>query len=115
MKITVLAGDGIGVEVTREAVKVLSAVAKVFDLKIETDEQLIGGVAISAQGTPFPDDTKVSCLAADAVLLGAVGAPEFDKLLPEKRPEMGLLNLRKALGGFANLRPSKAFPALIDS
>jgi len=115
MKITVLAGDGIGVEVTREAVKVLSAVAEVFGLEIETDEQLIGGAGISAKGMPFPDETKQSCLAADAVLLGAVGTPEFDNLLPDARPEIGLLKLRKALGGFANLRPSKAIPALIDS
>jgi len=115
MKISVLAGDGIGVEVTREAVKVLSAVASVYDLTIEYDEQLIGGAAISAKGSPFPDETKESCLSSDAVLLGAVGAPEFDALLPEARPEIGLLQLRQALGGFANLRPSKAFPALIDS
>ncbi len=115
MKITVLAGDGIGVEVTREAVKVLSAVAEVYGLEIETDAQLIGGTAISAKGVPFPVETKESCLKSDAVLLGAVGAPEFDNLLPEKRPEIGLLQLRQALGGFANLRPSKAFPALIDS
>lgn len=115
MKITVLAGDGIGVEVTREAVKVLMAVAKIYDLAVETDEQLIGGAAISATGSPFPEATKQSCLSADAVLLGAVGAPEYDNLLPEKRPEIGLLQLRQALGGFANLRPSKAFPALIDS
>ncbi len=115
MKITVLAGDGIGVEVTREAVKVLSAVAEIYDLEIETDEQLIGGAAIHATGSPFPEATKHSCLNADAVLLGAVGAPEFDHLLPEHRPEIGLLNLRTTLGGFANLRPSKAIPALLDS
>lgn len=115
MKITVLAGDGIGVEVTREAVKVLSAVAEVYGLEIETDEQLIGGAAIGATGSPFPEETKQSCLKADAVLLGAVGAPEYDDLLPGARPEIGLLNLRQTLGGFANLRPSKAFPALIDS
>jgi len=115
MKITVLAGDGIGVEVTREAVKVLSAVAEVYGLTIAADEQLIGGAAIRANGSPFPVETKESCLRADAVLLGAVGAPEFDNLLPEARPEIGLLQLRKTLGGFANLRPSKAFPALIDS
>jgi 3-isopropylmalate dehydrogenase len=115
MKITVLAGDGIGVEVTREAVKVLNAVAKVYDLEIETDAQLIGGAAIRATGSPFPVETIDSCLNADAVLLGAVGSPEFDHLLPEKRPEIGLLNLRRTLGGFANLRPSKAIPSLLDS
>jgi 3-isopropylmalate dehydrogenase len=115
MKITVLAGDGIGVEVTREAVKVLSAVAEVYGLEIDTDEQLIGGAAIHAKGVPFPLETKESCEHSDAVLLGAVGAPEFDHLLPDQRPEIGLLQLRQALGGFANLRPSRAFPALIDS
>lgn len=115
MKITVLAGDGIGVEVTREAVKVLSAAADAFGFTVETDYQLIGGAAIREKGKPFPDETRESCVKADAVLLGAVGAPEYDHLLPENRPEIGLLQLRTALGGFANLRPSKAFPALIDS
>jgi len=115
MKITVLAGDGIGVEVTQAAVRVLSAVASVYDLTVETDAQLIGGAAIHATGSPFPERTKQACLSSDAVLLGAVGAPEFDDLLPEKRPEIGLLQLRRTLGGFANLRPSKAFAALIDS
>ncbi len=115
MKITVLAGDGIGVEVTREAVKVLNAIAEVFGLTIETDAQLIGGAAIQATGSPLPESTRNSCSESDAVLLGAVGAPEFDYLLPEQRPEIGLLQLRQLLGGFANLRPSRAFPALIDS
>jgi 3-isopropylmalate dehydrogenase len=115
MKITVLAGDGIGVEVTREAVRVLHEVAPVFDLEIETTDALIGGAAIRKTGKPFPDETRAACLESDAVLLGAVGDPEFDNLLPEERPEIGLLQLRKALGGFANLRPAKAFPALIDS
>ena len=115
MKITVLPGDGIGPEVTREAVKVLSEVAEIFGLEISFDEQLIGGAAITATGTPFPDTTRLSCISSDAVLLGAVGAPEFDVLLPEQRPEKGLLQLRKALGGFANLRPAFAYDALIDS
>lgn len=115
MKITVLPGDGVGVEVTREAVRVLSEVSEVFGLKLEFEEQLIGGAAIRAKGTPLPEETRASCLTADAVLLGAVGAPEFDDLLPHERPEIGLLKLRQALGGFANLRPSKAFPALIES
>lgn len=115
MKISVLPGDGIGVEITREAVRVLSEVSRIFDLEIEFDEQLIGGAAIKAAGTPFPEATRQSCLAADAVLLGAVGAPEFDNLLPEERPEKGLLMLRKTLGGFANLRPAFAYPSLIES
>jgi 3-isopropylmalate dehydrogenase len=115
MKITVLPGDGIGIEITREAVRVLSEISDVFGLEVRFDEQLIGGAAIKAAGTPFPEATRESCLEADAVLLGAVGAPEFDNLLPEQRPEKGLLLLRKTLGGFANLRPAFAYPALIES
>lgn len=115
MKIAVLAGDGIGVEVTREAIGVLREIAPVFELEIETTDALIGGAAIRETGKPFPNETRDVCLESDAVLLGAVGDPEFDNLLPEERPEIGLLQLRKALGGFANLRPAKAFPALIGS
>ncbi len=115
MKITVLPGDGIGVEVTREAVKVLSAVGPAFGITIETESHLIGGAAIREKGSPLPEETRAACSASDAVLLGAVGAPEYDHLLPENRPEIGLLQLRQLLGGFANLRPAKAFPALIDS
>jgi 3-isopropylmalate dehydrogenase len=115
MKITVLPGDGIGPEVTHEAIGVLTSVASAFGLEIETEEHLIGGVAIRDKGSPFPDETRESCLGSDAVFLGAVGSPEFDDLPPEGRPEKGLLTLRKALGGFANLRPSKAVNALIDS
>ncbi len=115
MKITILPGDGIGAEVTREAVGVLLKTAEVFDFAVETAEAMIGGAAISAAGDPFPEETEAACLGSDAVLLGAVGAPEFDHLLPERRPESGLLRLRRALGGFANLRPARAFPALLDS
>ncbi len=115
MKITVLPGDGIGVEVTREAVRVLKEVGRAFDLEIGTEEYLIGGAAIRESGSPLPDQTLNACLNGDAVLLGAVGSPEFDDLLPEHRPEIGLLGLRKALGGFANLRPAKAIPALVNS
>lgn len=115
MKITILAGDGVGTEVTREAVKVLEEISNVFGIDIETEENLIGGVAIREKETPLPDETLEACLGSDAVLLGAVGSPEFDHLLPDARPEIGLLKLRKALGGFANLRPAKAFSSLIDS
>jgi 3-isopropylmalate dehydrogenase len=115
MKITILPGDGIGPEVTTEAVKVLTAICDEFDIPLETGERLIGGAAISAAGTPFPEETKNACIAGDAVLLGAVGSPEFDHLPPEQRPEKGLLAMRQALGGFANLRPARAFPALIGS
>lgn len=115
MRITVLPGDGIGPEVTREAMGVLAGVASAFGLNIETEEHLIGGIAIKETGSPFPDETRESCLKSDAVFLGAVGTPEFDDRPPDSRPEIGLLKLRKALGGFANLRPSKAVPALIES
>ncbi len=115
MKITVLPGDGVGVEVTREAVKVLSGVCDAFELPVTFDEQLIGGIAIDTAGSPLPEATAASCSEADAVLLGAVGSPKHDHLMPEERPEIGLLRLRQLLGGFANLRPAKAFPALIDS
>src|ERR1051326_4613399 len=115
MKIAVLPGDGIGPEVTREAIRVLSKVSETLGISIETTEHLVGGIGIRETGSPLPDKTLAACLESDAVFLGAVGTPEFDHLLPEHRPEIGLLKLRQALGGFANLRPSKAFPALIGS
>lgn len=115
MKITVLPGDGIGPEVTRVAISVLTAVASAFGLEMETEEHLIGGIAIREKGSPFPDETRNACVKSAAVFLGAVGTPEYDHLPPDQRPEIGLLRLRKALGGFANLRPSKAVNALIDS
>ena len=112
LKITVLSGDGIGVEVTREAIKVLKTVADVYGYEFQFTDALIGGAAISATGAPLPKETLAVCFDSDAVLLGAVGAPEFDDLLPEHRPEIGLLKLRQNLGGFANLRPAKAYSAL---
>ncbi|MFZ1699943.1 MAG: 3-isopropylmalate dehydrogenase [Pyrinomonadaceae bacterium] len=115
MKITILPGDGIGSEVCGQAVYVLREVAAAFGVGVETETHLIGGAAIKATGSPFPAETETACRNSDAVLLGAVGTPEFDDLLPEERPEIGLLRLRKTLGGFANLRPSAAIPALIGS
>ena len=115
LKILMLAGDGVGAEVTSAAVTVLQAVAKKFGHTLELTEGLIGGVAIHKTGTPLPDDTLNKALAADATLLGAVGAPEFDNAPPEKRPERGLLGIRKALGLYANLRPVKMWPSLVDS
>lgn len=115
MKITVLPGDGIGVEVTREAVKVLKGVAEACALDIRFDQQLVGGAAIDAAGEPLPESSVHSCIGADAVLLGAVGAPKHDHLPPERRAEQGLLKLRKLLGGYANLRPAKAYPELVDT
>lgn len=115
MKIAVLPGDGVGPEVSREAIRVLSEVGEAFGIPVQTSEHLVGGAAIHEARTPLPDSTLAACLESDAVLLGAVGTPEFDDLPPERRPEAGLLRLRKELGGFANLRPSRAVPALIDS
>lgn len=112
LKILVVAGDGIGPEVTREAVKVLRSVAEIGGHDFQFAEALIGGVAISAEGSPLPQKTLDAALSSDAVLLGAVGGNEFNSLPPDRRPEAGLLQLRKALGGFANLRPAFAFPAL---
>lgn len=115
MKITVLPGDGIGVEVTREAVKILKCVSDACGLGMEFDEQLVGGAGIDAAGDPLPEASAKSCSEADAVLLGAVGSPKHDHLPPERRAEKGLLKLRKLLGGYANLRPAKAYKELIDA
>jgi 3-isopropylmalate dehydrogenase len=112
LKILVTAGDGIGPEVTREAVAVLREVAAAGGHTLEIEEKRIGGVAIVNDGTPLPADTLASALNSDAVLLGAVGGNEFNSLPPDKRPEAGLLGLRAALGGFANLRPAFAFKEL---
>jgi 3-isopropylmalate dehydrogenase len=115
LNITVLPGDGIGPEVTREALRVLRAVAEANGHDFSFDEQLIGGVAIERTNSPFPPATLDSCLASDAVLLGAVGAPRFDGLAGERRPEAGLLALRSACGAFANLRPVVCYDATADS
>jgi 3-isopropylmalate dehydrogenase len=112
LKILVTAGDGIGPEVTNEAVAVLKEVAELGGHKLSLDAKRIGGVAIVQDGTPLPADTLSAALDSDAVLLGAVGGNEFNSLSPDKRPEAGLLAIRAALGGFANLRPAFAFKEL---
>ncbi|MFH1650910.1 MAG: 3-isopropylmalate dehydrogenase [Chloroflexota bacterium] len=114
-KITVLAGDGVGPEVTGEAVKVLQAVAGKFGHKFETFPGLIGGIAIDEQGTALAEETLKTCRRSDAVLLGAVGGPKWDDPQAKTRPEDGLLALRKKLGLFANLRPVKVFPMLVNN
>jgi 3-isopropylmalate dehydrogenase len=114
LKIAILAGDGIGPEVTAEAVGVLQAVADRHGHTFEFEERLVGGVAINQEGSPFPSSTRETCLSSNAVLLGAVGAPEHDKLPPELRPEAGLLALRNALGAYANLRPVTAYEAISE-
>ena len=114
-KVLVLPGDGIGPEVTREAVRVLGHVAAKWGHRMELREGLLGGAAIRATGGPFPDETRELALASDATLLGAVGLPEYDDLPPSRRPEKGLLGLRKALDVYANLRPVYCYESLIES
>src|ERR1700681_710431 len=115
LNLLILPGDGIGAEVTREAVKVLEKVAGKFHHQLSISEGLLGGIAIHKTGTPLPQETIDLALKADATLMGAVGLPEFDNVPPEKRPEKGLLGLRKALGVYANLRPVRSYAALLDS
>ena len=115
LKIAVLAGDGIGPEVTREATNILRAVAELGGHDFTFVEGLIGGIAITETGSPLPTATLDAALDSDAVLLGAVGDNKFNALAPDKRPEAGLLQIRQALGGFANLRPSIAYKALSAS
>lgn len=115
LNILILPGDGIGTEVTQEAVRVLSRIAAKFNHKVNSKEALLGGIAIHKTGGPFPEETEKLALEADATLMGAVGLPEFDNWPPEKRPERGLLGIRKTLGVFANLRPVRSYPALLDS
>ena len=114
LRLVTLAGDGIGPEVTRQAMRVLHAVAAVTGLKVDVTEHPVGAAALRTTGVPLPDATLAACLAADAVFLGAVGDPAFDNQPPALRPEAGLLQLRQALGGFANLRPAVAFEPLLD-
>ena len=111
MKICVLPGDGIGPEIIAQAVRVLNS----LDLKFEMEEALLGGSAVDATGTPYPEATQKLAREADAVLLGAVGGPQWDSLPREKRPERGLLGIRKDLNLFANLRPAILYPELANA
>jgi 3-isopropylmalate dehydrogenase len=113
--VVTLPGDGVGPEVTAQAVAVLQAVAGAARLDVTFDEQLIGGAAIDARGAPLPADTLAACRQADAVLLGAVGGPRWDHLRGPDRCEAGLLGLRGALEVFANLRPVRVQPRLAGS
>jgi 3-isopropylmalate dehydrogenase len=114
-KITLLPGDGIGPEVVSEAVRVLDAIAHKYGHTFEYKERLMGGCSIDAFGTSLTDETLADCQAADAILFGAVGGPKWDDPNAKDRPERGLLKLRKGLGVFANLRPVKVHPALVDA
>jgi 3-isopropylmalate dehydrogenase len=111
MKICILPGDGIGPEIIAQAVRVLRA----LDLNFELEEALIGGCAVDATGNPYPEATAHLAQAADAILLGAVGGPQWDALPREQRPERGLLAIRKQLGLFANLRPAILYPELANA
>jgi 3-isopropylmalate dehydrogenase len=112
LRIVVLPGDGVGPEVTEQAVRVLREVANIHGHNFHFAEHPAGGAAIKLSGSPLPRATLDACVSADAVLLGAVGSRDFDHLAPDKRPEAGLLLLRRTLGGFANLRPVSSFRAL---
>lgn len=114
-EITLLSGDGIGPEVLAAGKDVLETIAQKFGHTFEMQEFLIGGCAIDAQGTALPEDTLRACQRSDAVLLGAVGGPKWDDPTAPVRPEQGLLGLRKELGLFANLRPVKPHPDLLDA
>jgi 3-isopropylmalate dehydrogenase len=113
--IAVLAGDGIGAEVTAEAVRALQKVAYRFDHRFDFESALVGGAAIDATGSPLPPATLALATRADAILLGAVGGPKWSDPNAAVRPEQGLLQLRKALGLFANLRPVVPHPAVLDA
>ncbi|MEW6323171.1 MAG: 3-isopropylmalate dehydrogenase [Acidobacteriota bacterium] len=113
IRLAVLPGDGIGPEVVAEALRVLHDAAHAFGIEVRATEHLIGGAALTATGEPLPRATLDACLGSDAVLLGAVGTPEYDHEPPARRPEAGLLALRRALGGFANLRPARCYDPLV--
>jgi 3-isopropylmalate dehydrogenase len=112
LNLVVLPGDGVGPEVTAQAVRVLREVANIYGHRFHFEEHSVGGVAIRETGSPLPAATLEACLHADAVLLGAIGSPEFDHLSSPHKPEAGLLQLRRELGGFANLRPVSSYAAL---
>jgi 3-isopropylmalate dehydrogenase len=114
LKIAILPGDGIGPEVTDEAVRVLEAIASIFKHELSLRKKDVGGAALTSSRDPLPQDTLQACLASGAVLLGAVGGPAFDNVPKDLRPERGLLRLRQELSAFANLRPAVCFPALED-
>ncbi|MGB2602577.1 MAG: 3-isopropylmalate dehydrogenase [Candidatus Sulfotelmatobacter sp.] len=114
LNLTILPGDGIGPEVTEQAVLVMQAVAEACGHQLQLQKKNIGGAALSAVNDPLPADTIQACLSSSAVLLGAVGSPAFDHYPNHLRPEAGLLRLRRELGAYANLRPAISLPALED-
>jgi 3-isopropylmalate dehydrogenase len=113
--ILILEGDGIGPEIVREARKVMDVVNAKFDLGLTFENELMGGCAIDVHGVPLADSTLEKARKADAILLGAVGGPKWDKLDRSIRPEKGLLKIRSQLGLYANLRPALLYPQLVDA
>ena len=111
----VLAGDGVGPEVVAESLRVLEQISQTSDLAVELHHGLVGGASIEANGAPLTEDTLSQAKAADAVLFGAVGGPQWDKLGFDRRPEIAILSLRRELGLFANLRPAIVFDPLVDA
>ena len=114
-KIVLLPGDGIGPEVTAEAGLLIKDVAAAYSVSLDMQEALIGGAAIDSSGDPLPEASLAACRAADAVILGAVGGPKWSDPDAKVRPEQGLLKIRKELGLFANLRPVRLHPKLVDA
>ena len=114
-KVVLLEGDGIGPEITLATKEALILLSKKYNFELIFDEQLIGGQAIDKTGSPLPKETIIACQNSHAVLLAAIGSPRFDELPREKRPESGLLSLRSGLKLFANIRPVKIYPALIEA
>jgi 3-isopropylmalate dehydrogenase len=115
LKIAVMPGDGIGIEIVAEAVKILEYYKKEGRLDVELEEAPVGGAGYDAAGKPLPDETLALAKASDAILFGAIGGPEYDGLARELRPERGLLALRSELELFANLRPAILYPQLADA
>ncbi len=113
-KICVLPGDGIGPEITRQAVKVVKTIAEYYKIPLELEEALIGGAALEKEGISLPISTLTRCRAADAILLGAVGDPRWDDQPLAMRPESGLYSLRAKMGMYVNLRPAVSYPILSD-
>ena len=114
-EITVLAGDGIGPEITEHALNILNAIEQKYGHEFTLHDALFGGIAIDETGDPYPKETRDLCKKSDAVLLGAVGGPKWSDPKAKTRPEKGLLDMRSDLGVYANLRQIKTYPQLIDN
>tara|TARA_Y100001970_G_C14107243_1_gene788849 strand:- start:107 stop:1189 length:1083 start_codon:yes stop_codon:yes gene_type:complete len=114
-KVVLLPGDGIGPEISRVTIKILENISNEYGFKLNIETKVFGGSAIETFREPLPNDTLEACKDSNAVLLAAIGDPKFDQLPRDSRPETGLLKLRRELGLFANIRPVKAIPSLIDS